>query len=222
MCIRGAPAAPAPPRAPPLAPRQARQRRAARAVRSWPGRCWPPARAAPGWCRCCWPPSRGGCPARGHASSSRTRAGRRDRSSGRPAGRGSGARARPGRRRCPGTARRTASGIPSGWPSPAAMSAPYSPGGASTASETGSIDGARTAPRLHGPGAPISDMASSRPEDVGLGGDDAGDRAVRIGEQAREGRADPSSRPAARRRRSGISSTSQPRPHGVRRRASAR
>src|SRR3990170_4255764 len=40
--------------------------------------------------------------------------------------------------------------MPSGWPSPAAMSAPYAPGGASTASETGSTTATKRAPAACG------------------------------------------------------------------------
>ena len=74
------------------------------------------------------------------------------------------------------------SGIPSGWPSPAAMSAPYSPGGARTASDTGSITDTNSAPAAWAR-RPTARHVLEQPEDVRLGDDDAGDRLVRVGEQ---------------------------------------
>ena len=102
------------------------------------------------------------------------------------------------------------SGMPSGWPSPAAMSAPYSPGGASTASDTGSMTLTNSAPgRMRE--APDARHVLEQAEDRGLGRDDARDRPVGIGEQplerleVRRARAGP---PAT----SGTSSTTRPAP----------
>ena len=128
------------------APRHPRQRRAARADRASRRRRWPPGRTAPGWCRCCSPPCRAGCPARAREASSRTRAGPPCPWCGRPS--------RPGiwRTRSDFAASRPRYGppywraMPSGCPSPTAMSASYSPGGARTASEIGSTTATNRAP----------------------------------------------------------------------------
>ena len=135
-------------------------------ARSSRGRSRRPGPGAPGWCRCCWPPCRAGCPARGRASSSRTPAGRR------------GPSVIPTSR--PGIWRTSASveariprygppycgAMPSGWPSPAAMSAPYAPGGARTARETGSMTATNSAPAAWA-SRPISGIGSSSPRKSG-------------------------------------------------------
>ena len=56
--------------------------------------------------------------------------------------------------------------MPSGWPSPAAMSAPYSPGGARTASETGSTTATKSAPAACAR-RPISAIGSRMPKALG-------------------------------------------------------
>ena len=56
--------------------------------------------------------------------------------------------------------------MPSGWPSPAAMSAPYAPGGSSTASPTGSMTATNRAPAAWAR-RPISAIGSSRPSTLG-------------------------------------------------------
>ena len=166
---RGCAARP-PRRAPPPAlsrgPRRAPRRRAARGGRSSRCRRSRRARAAPGWCRCCSRPSRGGCPARVRAWSSRTRACRPGPPSGRRAGPGSGGRARRVHATMPRYGPPYWSGMPSGCPSPAAMSAPYSPGGASTASDTGSMTLTNRAPAACAR-RPTSGMSSSRPRMLG-------------------------------------------------------
>ena len=109
-------------------------------------------------------------------------------------------------------------GMPSGWPSPAAMSAPYSPGGARTARETGSMTATNRAPAACG-SRPISGIGLEQAEEVGLAGDDPGDRPVRVGEQrSRAARSVvPAAGPAAT---SGISSTARSAAVGVGARAS--
>ncbi len=106
--------------------------------------------------------------------------------------------------------------IPSGWPSPAAMSAPYSPGGARTASETGSTTATNSAPAAW---ASATDLGHrlEQPEEVRLAGDDPGDRAVRRRPGAARGRPGRSSRRRARRRRAGSR-----RPSGRRRGSTSR
>ena len=56
--------------------------------------------------------------------------------------------------------------IPSGWPSPAAMSAPYAPGGARTARLTGSMTATNSAPAACA-SSPIAGIGSSRPRKLG-------------------------------------------------------
>ena len=56
--------------------------------------------------------------------------------------------------------------IPSGWPSPAAMSAPYAPGGSRTARLTGSMTATNSAPAACAR-RPISGIGSSRPRKSG-------------------------------------------------------
>ena len=72
--------------------------------------------------------------------------GRRGRPSGRRAVRAPGAPGRSWRRAGPGTGRRTAARCPAAGPRRRQMSAPYSPGGARTASETGSTTATNSAP----------------------------------------------------------------------------
>ena len=71
---------------------------------------------------------------------------RRRRPSGRRGGRASGARASRGRRRSRGPGRRSSSALPSGWPSPTTMSAPYALGGSSTPSRIGLAATTNSAP----------------------------------------------------------------------------
>ena len=77
--------------------------------------------------------------------------------------------------------------IPSGWPSPAAMSAPYAPGGARTARLTGSMTATNRAPAACASRADLGHRLEQA-EEVGLGGDDAGDRPVRVGQHPLERR----------------------------------
>ena len=122
----------------------------------------------------------------------------------RRAGPGSGERAHRSRRGSRGTGRRTAGAIPSGWPSPAAMSAPYSPGGASTASETGSTTATNSAPAAWASGR-------SRPSARAARGSWAGRRRPRRP-------AGPGRRAAARARRGpSCRPRARPRPAGSRR-----
>ena len=113
----------------PMAARAASSRRAAAAPPAatsreadgdpgWPGRSWQRGHRGPGWCRCCWPPCHGGCPAPGHAGSSRRRAAPRCPWCGPPGVPGSGAAAPGCRRAAPGRDRRTGAPCPAAGPPP--------------------------------------------------------------------------------------------------------
>ena len=91
------------------------------------------------WCRCCWSPSRAGYAARGSRASAPSRAGRRHRRSGRPGGPASGGHTCRGWRTGRHRGRRNSASCRCDWPSATTMSAPISPGGVSSPSETTSV-----------------------------------------------------------------------------------
>ena len=113
----------------------ARRARPGPAIR---GRPWRRSPSASGSCRCWSSPSRDGCAVRAPAASARSRSCRRRRPSPRRSGRACGGRRPAARRSGRGTGRRSSGGCRAPGPSATAMSAPSSPGGARTPSESGS------------------------------------------------------------------------------------
>ena len=99
--------------------------------------------------------------------------------------------------------------MPSGWPSPAAMSAPYAPGGARTASETGSTTATNSAPAAWA-SRPISAIGSSRPKKFGWPATTPATGRSASAEQPLERREVGRARRPSPSATSGISSTSRP------------
>ena len=89
-------------------------------------------------------------------------------------------------RGCPGTGPPYWGAMPSGWPSPAAMSAPYAPGGARTARETGSMTATNSAPAAWASARDVAPSARGARRSSAGASDDPGDRSVGVGEQPLE------------------------------------